>query len=73
MVTVVSVYISLCLIMRGHEECRLLFTTISSIYADFFWLDDYEKVQLCFRTGKLCCSTFCFTEFWERRQLVIVR
>lgn len=43
MVTVVSVYISLCLIMRGHEECRLLFTKISSIYADFFWLDDYEK------------------------------
>lgn len=32
---------------------EVLFAKMSSIYASFFWLDEQEKLKLCFRKGTL--------------------
>ncbi len=34
------------------------FTKMSSIYVDFFWLDEYEKLELCFRNGTFFYGRF---------------
>ena len=51
-----------------YDELRgIFFQKMSSICEDFFWLDDYTKLEICFRKG-----TFCLAEFlckaWEIRQ-----
>ena len=43
-------------------------TEMSSIYVDFFWLDDMKNV--CFRRGNLCCSRFV-CQVWKRRQNIL--
>lgn len=45
-----------CLVCDNVRDVH--FTRMSSIYADFFWLDDYKKHELCFRKG-----TFSVAEF----------
>ncbi len=39
----------------------VLFRKMSSIIVDFFWLDDYEKLGLCFRSG-----TFFVTDLFAK-------
>ncbi len=50
-----------------YDDLReILFTKMSSIYADFFWLDEYEKLELCFRKGTFFVANF-LCQAWERR------
>ena len=47
-----------------------LFSKMSSICVNFFWLDDYEKLELCFSKGIFFLSAFV-SKAWEKRQSVL--
>lgn len=52
-----------------HADVRnILFTQTSSVYAHFFWLDDFENLELSFRKGTLFVADF-LCQALERRQL----
>ena len=49
-----------------YEDLRdVLFTKMSSVYADFFWLDEYAKLELCFRKGTFFCCRFYLSGLGE--------
>ena len=51
-----------------YEDLRdIFFAKMSSIYADFFWLEEYEKLELCFFVADFICQA------WERRQSILLK
>lgn len=58
-----------CVCCPVHADVRnILFTQTSSVYAHFFWLDDFENLELSFRKGTLFVADF-LCQALERRQL----
>lgn len=56
-----------------YEDVRgVLFSQMSSIYIDFIWLDDYEKLELCFRKGTFLVADF-ICQAWDRRQNILIK
>ncbi len=50
----------------------VLFSKMSSIIADFFWLDDYEKLESCFRGGTFSAADF-ICKAWEKQRNMMFR
>ena len=51
-----------------YDELRhFLFCKMTTICSNFFWLNDYEKLELCFRKGPFALATF-IAQAWEKRQ-----
>ncbi len=50
----------------------VLFSKMSSIIADFFWLDDYEKLELCLRSGTYFVAAF-ICKAWEKQQNIMYK
>ncbi len=57
-------FLSCCPVYDDLWEKR--FIKMSPIYADFFWLDEYEKLELCFWKGTFFVANF-LCQAWERR------
>ena len=54
-----------------YDELRhLLFSRMTTIYVDFFWLDDYKKLEFCFKKGIFGLADF-MCKAWEKRQNVL--
>ncbi len=45
----------------------VLFSKMSLLFDDFFYLDDYEKLELCFREGTLHTANY-IRKAWEMRK-----
>ena len=54
-----------------YDELRhRLFVKMSSICVNFFWLDDYERLELCFSKGIFFLADYV-CKAWEKRQSVL--
>ncbi len=54
-----------------YDELRhVFFEKMSLLYNGFFYLDDYEKLELCFRIGVFHTANF-ICKAWERRKNVL--
>ena len=54
-----------------YDELRhLLFSKMTNICGNFFWLDEYDKLELCFRKGIFALADF-LTKAWEKRQSIM--
>ena len=47
-----------------------LFSKMTSICVNFFWVDDYEKLEMCFSKGIFSLAAFV-SKAWEKRQSVL--
>ncbi len=50
----------------------VLFSKMSSIIGDLFWLGDYEKLEFCFRSGTFFVADF-ICKAWEKRQNIMFK
>lgn len=41
-----------------HDDLSAALSSEMSLISEFFWMTDYEKLRLLFRTGTFCVADF---------------